>query len=306
MNSAWIFPGQASQKVGMGKDLFEKTELGKQMFNQANDIMECDITSIIFNGPDKRLQQTQYTQPAIYIVSVIIGELLKNKGIRPSAVAGHSLGEYSALTIADVLDFKTGLLLVKTRAEEMAKAGKNTKGSMAAIIGLNNDLIKEICDQYDGDGIIVAANFNCPKQVVISGTTNAVKSIMNAAKKSGARMTVELNVSGAFHSPLMASAREALAEKLNSIEISDSQIPIYVNVDAKPVKNSNEIISSLIRQLENPVLWLETITNLKKGGFSSFLEIGPGKVLQGLNKRIDRLLQTKSIGSIEQISNYNV
>tara|TARA_B100001996_G_scaffold381834_1_gene372138 strand:+ start:60 stop:980 length:921 start_codon:yes stop_codon:yes gene_type:complete len=306
MNNAWIFPGQASQKVGMGKDLFEKTALGKQMFNQANDIMECDITSIIFNGPDKRLQQTQYTQPAIYIVSVIIGELLKNKGIRPSAVAGHSLGEYSALTIADVLDFKTGLLLVKTRSEEMAKAGKNTKGSMAAIIGLDNNLIKEICDQYDGDGIIVAANFNCPKQVVISGTINAVKSIMNSAKKSGARMTVELNVSGAFHSPLMASAREALAEKLNSIEISDSQIPVYVNVDAKPVKNSNEIISSLIRQLENPVLWLETITNLKKDGFSSFLEIGPGKVLQGLNKRIDRLLQTKSIGSIEQISNYNV
>mgnify|MGYP001189938063 CR=1 FL=1 len=306
MNNAWIFPGQASQKVGMGKDLFEETELGKQMFNQANDIMECDITSIIFNGPDKRLQQTQYTQPAIYIVSVIIGELLKNKGIRPSAVAGHSLGEYSALTIADVLDFKTGLLLVKTRSEEMAKAGKNTKGSMAAIIGLDNNLIKEICDQYDGDGIVVAANFNCPKQVVISGTINAVKSIMNSAKKNGARMTVELNVSGAFHSPLMASAREALAEKLNSIEISDSQIPVYVNVDAKPVKNSNEIISSLIRQLENPVLWLETITNLKKDGFSSFLEIGPGKVLQGLNKRIDRLLQTKSIGSIEQISNYNV
>ncbi len=306
MNNAWIFPGQASQKVGMGKDLFEKTALGKQMFNQANDIMECDITSIIFNGPDKRLQQTQYTQPAIYIVSVIIGELLKNKGIRPAAVAGHSLGEYSALTIADVLDFKTGLLLVKTRSEEMAKAGKNTKGSMAAIIGLDNNLIKEICDQYDGDGIVVAANFNCPKQVVISGTINAVKSIMNSAKKSGARMTVELNVSGAFHSPLMASAREALAEKLNSIEISDSQIPVYVNVDAKPVKNSNEIISSLIRQLENPVLWLETITNLKKDGFSSFLEIGPGKVLQGLNKRIDRLLQTKSIGSIEQISNYNV
>ena len=266
MNSAWIFPGQASQKVGMGKDLFEKTELGKQMFNQANDIMECDITSIIFNGPDKILQQTQYTQPAIYIVSVIIGELLKNKGIRPSAVAGHSLGEYSALTIADVLDFKTGLLLVKTRAEEMAKAGKNTKGSMAAIIGLDNDLIKEICNQYDGDGIIVAANFNCPKQVVISGTTNAVKSIMNAAKKSGARMTVELNVSGAFHSPLMESARTELESAIDGTQFNKGVCPIYQNVTATAITKPDEIKGNLKKQLTASVMWTQTMQEMISDG----------------------------------------
>lgn len=306
MNKAWIFPGQSSQYVGMGKDLFENTSLGKKMINQANDIMGCDIKSIIFEGPDKILQQTEYTQPAIYVISVLIGELLKNKGIKPCAVAGHSLGEYSALAIANVFDYQTGLLLVKTRSEQMAKAGKSTKGSMAAIIGLENNLVKEICEQYDGEGIIVAANFNCPKQVVISGTINAVKSIMNYAKISGARMAVELNVSGAFHSPLMASAREALADLLNSIEISDSEIPVYSNVDAKPIKNGNKIKRALIRQIDHPVLWFETILNLQKNGITSFLEIGPGKVLHGLNKRIDRLINTQSIGSLDKINNYNV
>ena len=306
MNKAWIFPGQSSQYVGMGKDLFENTSLGKKMINQANDIMGCDIKSIIFKGPDKILQQTEYTQPAIYVISVLIGELLKNKGIKPCAVAGHSLGEYSALAIANVFDYQTGLLLVKARSEQMAKAGKSTKGTMAAIIGLENNLVKEICEQYDGEGIIVAANFNCPKQVVISGAINAVKSIMNYAKISGARMAVELNVSGAFHSPLMASAREALADLLNSIEISDSEIPVYANVDAKPIKNGNKIKRALIKQIDHPVLWFETILNLQKNGITSFLEIGPGKVLHGLNKRIDRLINTQSIGSLDKINNYNV
>lgn len=306
MKSAWLFPGQASQYVGMGKDIFDHTDLGKHYFECANDIMECDIQSIIFNGPKEKLKQTQYTQPAIYIVSVILGELLKEKGFTPNAVAGHSLGEYSALAVANAFDFETGLSLVKVRAESMAKAGVTQEGAMAAIIGIEDKTISELCSDYSGNGVVVAANYNSPGQVVISGSPEAVESVMDSAKASGARMTVQLNVSGAFHSPLMAPAREALAEMLDSLEISNSLFPVFTNVDAKPVIQGNDIKDSLIRQLENPVLWSKSIFSMKESGIESFVEVGPGKVLQGLNKRIDRKMLSQGVESLEQVKHFNV
>ena len=304
--TAWIFPGQASQKVGMGRDLYENTSLGKHYFDKANEIMGCDIQSIVFNGPEDRLKQTQYTQPAIYIVSSILGELLKNKGFRPDGVAGHSLGEYSALAIAEAFDFETGLILVKVRSESMAKAGKIENGTMGAIVGLDDDTVTALCDNYTEGGVVVAANYNSPGQVVISGSPKAVKSIMATAKESGARMAVELNVSGAFHSPLMAPACEPLAEKLSSLEIQDSIYPVFTNVAAKPVTTSPEIKDALIQQLENPVLWAKSILNMKLSGLESFFEIGPGKVLQGLNKRIDRQIPTSGIESLDQVEAFHV
>tara|TARA_B100000029_G_scaffold6269_2_gene6777 strand:+ start:4079 stop:4999 length:921 start_codon:yes stop_codon:yes gene_type:complete len=306
MKTAWLFPGQASQKVGMGKDLFDQTELGKQYFNQANGIMGCDIQSIIFDGPEDTLKQTQFTQPSIYIVSVILGELLKEKGYSPNAVAGHSLGEYSALAVADAFDFETGLSLVKVRAENMARAGEVQQGTMAAIVGLDDETVTNLCENYSGDGVVVAANFNSPGQVVISGSPDAVHAVSESAKESGARMAVELNVSGAFHSPLMTPAREALAEMLNSLEISDVLFPVFTNVDAKPVTKGNDIKDSLIRQLENPVLWTKSILSMKDTGIESFIEVGPGKVLQGLNKRIDRRTPSQGIDSLEQLENFHV
>jgi len=306
MKSAWLFPGQASQYVGMGKDIFDHTDLGKHYFECANDIMECDIQSIIFNGPKEKLKQTQYTQPAIYIVSVILGELLKEKGFTPNAVAGHSLGEYSALAVANAFDFETGLSLVKVRAESMAKAGVTQEGAMAAIIGIEDKTISELCSDYSGNGVVVAANYNSPGQVVISGSPEAVESVMDSAKASGARMTVQLNVSGAFHSPLMAPAREALADSLDSFEISDSLFPVFTNVDAEPITKGHEIKDSLIRQLENPVLWSKSILSMKDYGIESFTEVGPGKILQGLNKRIDRKIATQGVESLEQLEHFNV
>ena len=306
MKFAWLFPGQASQYVGMGKDIFNHTDLGKRYFECANDIMECDIQSIIFEGPKEKLKQTQYTQPAIYIVSVLLGELLKEKGFTPTVVAGHSLGEYSALAVADAFDFETGLSIVKVRAGSMAKSGKIQEGAMAAIVGMNDEDVTDLCSNYTGNGVVVAANYNSPGQVVISGTPEAVQSVMDSAKTSGARMTVKLNVSGAFHSPLMAPAREALAEMLDSLQISNSICPVFTNVDAKPVTQGNKIKDSLIRQLENPVQWSKSILSIKESRIESFVEVGPGKVLQGLNKRIDRKILSQGVESFDQVNNFNV
>ena len=306
MNTAWLFPGQASQKVGMGHDLYQNTELGKSYFDLANSIMGCDIQSIIFEGPQETLKQTQYTQPAIYIVSVIIGKLLLEKGLRPTVLAGHSLGEYSALAIGEAFDFPTGLNLVKLRAENMALAGRLNAGSMAAIIGLDEKIVIDLCQNYPGEGIVVAANFNSPGQVIISGTSEAVTTLMATAKSNGARMVTLLNVSGAFHSPLMAPAREALAVELNSIQISDSIYPIYANVNAQPNTLGVKIKDLLVRQLENPVLWSQTVSAMSNRGIESFMEVGPGKVLQGLNKRINRQIPISGIESITQLEALNV
>ena len=303
MNTAFIFPGQASQKVGMGADLYQETEIGKNYFELANEILGTNIKDIIFNGPEETLKQTQYTQPAIFLISVILGELLKNDGFTASAVAGHSLGEYSALTFANAFDFKTGMELVKLRAESMQNAGMIMEGTMAAIIGLDRDIVDEICNNYS-KGIVVPANFNAPGQIVVSGETTAVNDIMNLAKEAGARMAVELNVSGAFHSPLMTSAKEALTEKLNSTVILDIDIPVYSNVSAEPVLKADKIRQNLIDQLDNAVLWQDTIMNMQKENITNFVEVGPGKVLQGLNKRIDRKINSSGIETNNDVNSY--
>ena len=302
----WLFPGQGSQYVGMGLDLKENSEKAEEYFDISNEIMNYDIQSIIFNGPEELLKKTEYTQPAIYIVSVITGYLLIDKGLKPTALAGHSLGEYSALAIGGAFDFTTGLKLVKSRSENMANAGMEKSGTMAALVGLDDETVINLCKSYEGNGVVVPANFNSPGQVVISGNINSVDWVIKSSRDAGARMAVELNVSGAFHSPLMSPARENLAEMINSLEISDTVYPVFTNVDAKPVTKAIDIKSSLIQQLENPVLWAKSILEMKNKGINHFIEVGPGKVLQGLNKRIDRSIISQGVDSITKLEQIDV
>ncbi len=301
MELAFLCPGQGSQKVGMGQDLFENSNLAKSYFETANEILGVDIQDIMFNGPEETLKQTQYTQPALYIVSVIIGKILLENGIKPTSAAGHSLGEYSAYALAGAYDFETGLKLVKVRANSMQKSGEMQPGTMAAIIGLEDESVQNITENITE--IVVPANFNSPGQVVISGEIDAVNSAMNSAKEKGARMVIPLKVSGAFHSPLMTSAREQLAEMIDSIEIMDSMIPVYSNVSADPITQTDEIKDAMISQLERPVLWSQTILNMATNGIDHFMEIGTGRVLQGLCKRINRSLITSGVENWEQIGN---
>ena len=301
MKTAWIFPGQGSQYIGMGKDLYEKTELGKKYFNIAKEILGYDAQSIIFNGPEDRLNNTKYTQPSIFIASVILGKILIQKGHKPDAVAGHSLGEYSALAISDSFSFETGLELVKVRAESMEKAGNLSNGTMAAIVGLEEKEVQSICSSCKKEGLVVLANYNTPIQFVVSGSHDTVIEAVNKAKKLGAKLAIELKVSGAFHSPLMKPAREDLARKLETQKFKDPKYPLFTNVNGKAILNGDEIKESLLQQLVEPVLWTKSILEMKNFGIELFLEVGPGKVLQGLNKRIDRSLNSNGVDSINKM-----
>ena len=304
--TSWIFPGQASQKIGMGKDLYDKTKIGEKYYKTANEILEADIQSISFNGPEEVLKKTKYTQPAIFILSAIIGHALIEKGYTPDIVAGHSLGEYSALVVSGAFDFSTGLELVKLRAESMQNAGKVNRGTMAAIIGLSSNDVNSLCKKISSDKIVVVANYNTKSQIVVSGHVEAVENLMISAKEFGAKMVIPLNVSGAFHSPLMSPAREALADKLDSIEILDIHYPLYTNVDAKQITEGVKIKEFLIRQLESPVQWHKIIQNMIRDGSDHFTEIGPGKVLQGLIRKINRTVSANGIQTYEDMLNYNV
>ena len=283
MHNAFLFPGQGSQYVGMGEDFYNNSSYAQEIYKIASDILGFNLQEISFNGPEETLKETQYTQPAIFVHSIIVDKFLKEKDIRANAVAGHSLGEFSALVSADVLSFESALEIVKVRSSEMAQAGKNIPGTMAAILGADDDQLKIICNQ---NGVVVPANINAPGQVVISGEIKAIENAIITAKEIGIRRALALNVSGAFHSPLMAPARQPLLDVIDSIEFNNAKIPVYQNVSASPVTNAAAIRDNILNQLENPVLWCDTILNLKQMGITDFYEVGPGKVLKGLNRRI--------------------
>ena len=301
MKTAFIFPGQASQKVGMGEDLYLSNSNVRKSFEVANDIMGFDFKKIIFNGPAEVLKKTIYTQPAIYLISVIIAKILIKKGVKPQCAAGHSLGEYSALTIANAFDFESGFELVKLRSEAMQSACEEKDGTMAAVLGLDDAIVEKICNDWDS-GIVVAANFNCKGQVVISGELNSISEISQKLKEAGAKKILEINVGGAFHSPLMTSAKDKLKKKLNQTALNDSSIPVYSNFTSKAVTNKDDILDSLINQIDSPVYWHQSITNIKSDGFDNFIEVGPGKVLQTLCKRIDSTLSISGVESNHQIN----
>ncbi len=282
---AYIFPGQGAQFVGMGLDLYENHPVAQELFERANDTLGFAITDIMFEGTAEQLRQTNVTQPAIFLHSVIMSKVLGD-GFKPDMVAGHSLGEFSALVANNTLDFADGLSLVSKRAEAMQKACELEPGTMAAVLGMPDEQVAQIC--ADTAGIVVAANYNCPGQLVISGEVEAVNKACEALKAAGARRALVLPVGGAFHSPLMQPAREELAAAIEATNFSSPSCPIYQNVSTTAVSDQEEIKQNLIAQLTSPVKWTQSVQQMIKDGASQFVEVGPGKVLQGLVKKIDK------------------
>ena len=280
---AYIFPGQGSQFPGMGKDLFDRFEMAKEMFHVSDEILGFDLSTILLKGSKEDLQQTRVTQPAIFLHSIITAKVM-GADFQPDAVAGHSLGEFSALTAAGVIDFESGLKLVSQRAEAMQKACNISKGTMAAILGMEDKKVDEICQQISG--VVVAANYNCPGQLVISGSIDAIESACEDLKAAGAKRALILPVGGAFHSPLMEPARAELENAIDSTSFSDPLCPIYQNSPAIAVEDPIEIQKNLIAQLTAPVRWSQSINSMIESGITNFIEVGPGKVLQGLVRKI--------------------
>lgn len=291
MSKAYVFPGQGAQFSGMGKELYDNHSSAKELIDQSNDILGFDIKSIMFSGTDEQLKQTKVTQPAIFIHSVVAA--LTSKDFNPDMVAGHSLGEFSALVANGVLNFEDGLSLVSKRAMAMQKACEMQESTMAAVLGLEDDVVEKVCEETDG--IVVAANYNCPGQLVISGEVAAVNAACEKLKEAGAKRALVLPVGGAFHSPLMEPAREELADAIQSTNFNDPKCPVYQNVDAKGYSNVDDIKKNLVLQLTSPVRWTQSVQNMIADGASSFTECGPGKVLQGLVKKVDRAMEVSGI-----------
>ena len=288
---AYVFPGQGAQFSGMGLDLYNQNDVAKELFDSANSILGFKITEIMFNGSAEDLKQTKVTQPAIFLHSVILAKILGNN-FKPEMVAGHSLGEFSALVSTGVISFEDGLKLVSKRATAMQKACDIQKSTMAAVLGLEDSIVEKVCDSIDG--VVVAANYNCPGQLVISGEINAINDACEKLKESGARRALVLPVGGAFHSPLMNPAKEELEKAINNTIFHKPSCPIYQNVTASAVMDENKIKTNLISQLTSPVRWTHTIQEMIEDGATEFIEVGPGKVLQGLVKKINRESEVSS------------
>ena len=288
---AYVFPGQGAQFTGMGKDLFDNSELAKSLFKQANDSLGFDITRIMFEGEKEELTQTKVTQPAIFLHSVILAKVLGSQ-FKADMVAGHSLGEFSALVAANYMTFEDGLKLVYNRALAMQKACEQNPSTMAAILGLEDKIVEEVCKSING--VVVPANYNCTGQLVISGSNEAIAEACQKLTDAGARRALQLPVGGAFHSPLMEPAQIELAAAIKSTPFKEGDCPIYQNVTAKAETNPEEIKSNLIKQLTASVKWTQTMQQMQEDGLTSVTEVGPGKVLQGLFKKMDRALETES------------
>lgn len=292
---AFVFPGQGAQFSGMGKDLYEADDKCREMFDKGNEILGFDITDIMFNGTDSDLKETKVTQPAIFLHSTILVKALGSR-FTPDMVAGHSLGEFSALVANDALSFEDGLRLVAQRAQAMQKACEVEPSTMAAIIGLDDKTVEDVCMSIDG--IVVPANYNTPGQLVISGSVDAVDSAIETLKQKGARMAISLSVGGAFHSPFMEPAKRELEEAINDTVFAKPICPVYQNATGKAVSDPEEIKTNLVAQLTSPVKWTQTIFNMIKDGAEHFTEVGPGNVLQGLIKKADRTVVVESASSL--------
>ena len=302
MSIAFVYPGQGSQYVGMGQDLYESYPEIQDLYAKSNEILGYDISEVSFNGPEEKLKQTFITQPAIVIHSVAATKLVKNK--EPLFTAGHSLGEFSALIKAGALSFEDGLKLVQLRGELMQKAGEENEGTMAAIIGLDPEKVNQVCEEASDTGVVQVANYNSPGQIVISGSVAGVQKAMAIAKEKGAKMVMQLVVHGAFHSPLMESAREDFKVALDYTEFKKINIPVYTNVYAQPITKDTDIEyikESLYNQLTSSVRWEESIVNMINDGAKEFVELGPGKVLQGLIKRINNSVNIKGLDKVQDI-----
>ena len=295
MMKAFVFPGQGSQFVGMGKDLYETSPLAKELFDKADEILGFKITDIMFAGTDEQLKETKVTQPAVFLHSVI-SALCLGDDFAPAMVAGHSLGEFSALVASGALGFEDGLRLVAARANAMQKACEANLGTMAAIIGLSDEKVEEICAEVSKNGkLVIPANYNCPGQLVISGDVEAVNEACEKLKEAGAKRALPLKVGGAFHSPLMQPAKDELQKAIENTTISAPKCPVYQNVDAKPHIDAADIKANLIAQLTSPVRWTKSVQNMIADGADDFTECGPGKALQGMIGRIDKTVNAHGI-----------
>lgn len=293
MKHAYVFPGQGSQAVGMGKDIYENNAEAKAMFEQANEILGFRITDIMFAGTPEELKQTKVTQPAVFLHSVVLAKAL---GIKPDAVAGHSLGEFSALVAAGALSFEDGLKLVSKRAMAMQKCCEQQPGGMAAVLGLDDKSVEEVCASIDG--VVVGANYNCPGQLVISGSEEAVDAACVKLKEAGARRALRLPVGGAFHSPLMEPARQELEAAIAEANFMTPVCPVYQNVDAQPYTDAESIKKNLIAQLTAPVRWTQIVEKMVEDGVTEFTEIGPGTVLQGLVTKVSKEVKAESVATL--------
>lgn len=298
---AFVFPGQGAQKVGMGKDFFDNYDVAKKMFKEADEALGYSIMKMCFEGPEEDLKLTANTQPAILTISCIANEILKENGVQPEITGGHSLGEYSALVAAGVLQFQDAVALVHKRGAYMQEAVPVGEGGMAAIIGVDREKIVEICQSVSAESPVQAVNFNCPGQIVIAGATRGVELAVEELKAAGAKKAVILPVSAPFHSTLMKPAAEKLAVELDKVTLSDARIPVVANVNAQVLTKAEDIKASLVAQAASPVLWEDCVAKMKEFGADVLLEAGPGKTLCGFNRRIDKSIKSLNVEDVESL-----